>query len=98
MMQGNEIPVRTKAALSPNQLKKTVDETQFEFETTEQVPTLTSIVGQERGRSVMDFGLNVNKIGYNLYVAGIAGTGKTTFTHSIVKEFAKKETTLYDWC
>lgn len=82
----------------PHQLRKTIDETVFEFETTEEVPKLTSIVGQERGRTVMNFGLNVQKIGYNLYVAGIPGTGKTTFTHSIVEEFAQRKVTLYDWC
>lgn len=46
----------------------------------------------------MKFGLNVNKVGYNIYVSGIAGTGKTTFTNSIIKEFAKQDKPLYDWC
>lgn len=93
--QKNEKPI---TALSPDVLKRTVDYTKFEFETTEQVPKLTSIVGQERGRAVMKFGLNVNKVGYNIYVSGIAGTGKTTFTNSIIKEFAKQDKPLYDWC
>lgn len=90
--------IKDTTRLSPEALKKTIDYTLFEFETTEEVPTLKSIVGQERGRAVMKFGLNVNKAGYNLYVSGIAGTGKTTFTHSIVKEFAKRDATLFDWC
>src|SRR5699024_4633816 len=77
---------------------RTVDYTQFEFETTEQVPELTSIVGQDRGRTVMEFGLNINKVGYNIYVSGIPGTGKTTFTHSMVKSFAQTEAELFDWC
>src|SRR5699024_8760904 len=85
-------------AVSPEKLRKQIDETIFEFETTEEVPVLTSIVGQKRGRTVMNFGLNVQKIGYNLYVAGIPGTGKTTFTHSIVNEFAKRDVELFDWC
>lgn len=90
--------LKEKLSLPPGKLKRTVDYTKFEFETTEQVPELTSIVGQERGRAVMKFGLNVNKVGYNIYVAGIAGTGKTTFTNSIIKEFANREAELYDWC
>src|SRR5690625_1532797 len=99
-MNKNNSPetVRQDASLLPRQLKRTVDYTVFEFETTEEVPELTSIVGQERGRAVMKFGLNVNKVGYNIYVSGIAGTGKTTFTNSIINEFAQTETTLYDWC
>jgi len=90
--------IKMRASLSPNVLKKTVDYTKFEFETTEQVPLLANIVGQERGRTVMKFGLNVKKAGYNLYVSGIAGTGKTSFTNSIVREFAKEDTELFDWC
>lgn len=90
--------LKAKVALPPEKLKRSVDSSQFEFETTESLPELTSIVGQERGRSVMHFGLNVNKNGYNLYIAGLPGTGKTTFTNSLVKEFANKKVELFDWC
>lgn len=79
-------------------LKKSVDETELEFETTAEVPTLTSIVGQERGRAAMSFGLKVNKSGYNIYVSGIAGTGKTSYTNSIVQDFANVSSPLFDWC
>lgn len=94
----NELSVKQSTCLSPDALKRTVDYTKFEFETTEDVPALTSIVGQERGRAVMNFGLNVNKTGYNIYVSGLAGTGRTTFTQSIVKGFANKDVELFDWC
>ncbi len=90
--------IKETARLSFDVLKRTVDYTIFEFETTEQVQELTSIVGQERGRQVMNFGLNVKQIGYNIYVAGIPGTGKNTFTHSLINEFAQEEAQLSDWC
>src|SRR5690625_4937728 len=94
----NELISKNKTRLKREELRSTVDHTQFEFETTEEVPMLSNVIGQERGTKVMRFGLNVNKIGYNLYVAGISGTGKTSFTQSIVNEFAQKDTKLYDWC
>lgn len=97
-MDRNKGNVKSRTALAPESLKRTIDYTQFEFETTEEVPELSGIVGQERGAAVMRFGLQMNKVGYNLYVSGISGTGKTTFTNSIVQEFAKNDTTLYDWC
>lgn len=87
-----------QAKLCATQLRKTVDPTIFEFETTEEVPELSSIIGQERGSKVMRFGLQVDKSGYNIYVAGIPGTGKTTFTNSIMNDIAKKEVELFDWC
>ena len=69
----NKGNVKSRTALAPESLKRTIDYTQFEFETTEEVPELSGIVGQERGAAVMRFGLQMNKVGYNLYVSGISG-------------------------
>lgn len=90
--------MEAKARVGVESLKAVVDDTQFPFKTTEQVPGLTGIVGQKRGRDAMTFGLQVNKPGYNIYVAGLSGTGKTTYTNAIVREFAKKKIEHYDWC
>jgi len=79
-------------------LRRTIDESIFTFETTDEVPELQSIIGQKRGQSVMEFGLQVNKLGYNIFVAGISGTGKMTFTESIVNDFANENKQLFDWC
>lgn len=95
-MNANQL--QKKARLSYTQLKKNIDPSSFPFETTSEISTLDGIIGQQRGSQAMKFGLNVKKKGYNIYVAGITGTGKTSFTNSIVKEVAKKDTTLYDWC
>ncbi|PID15044.1 ATP-dependent protease [Sporosarcina sp. P34] len=89
---------KSKAELRPEQLKKIVDSSTFPFNSTEQVEKLTNIVGQQRARSVMNFGLHVNKPGYNLYVAGIEGVGKTSFVNTVVHNFSEKEATLFDWC
>lgn len=94
----NEQSIKRQSALPPSALKKVADYTKFEFETTEQVPKLTNIVGQQRGRAVMNFGLHVRKPGFHLYISGLEGTGKTSFAHSIVNDFADRETNLFDWC
>jgi len=93
-------PEQTKAlaALQPEKLKRYVDPSSFSFHTTAEVPELAGIVGQERGHSVINFGLHVEKDGYNIYIAGLPGTGKTTFANKLVKKFAAKEVDLYDWC
>lgn len=90
--------LKEQAEIQIDSLRKVVDPTVFEFQTTEEVPELNSIIGQERGNTVMRFGLQVKKVGYNIYVSGIPGTGKTTFTHSIINEIAKKDVELFDWC
>ncbi|ARK23024.1 hypothetical protein SporoP32a_01240 [Sporosarcina ureae] len=90
--------MKRKAELQPNDLKKVVDYSVFSFDSTEHVEKLTNIIGQQRARSVMNFGLHVNKPGYNLYVAGTEGVGKTSFVTTVVQDFSKKEAKLFDWC
>src|SRR5699024_2863795 len=84
--------------LTVNELRQTIDESLFDFTTTADVSPLSGVIGQSRGTKVMQFGLQVNKPGYNIYVAGISGTGKTSFTKAIIKEISKEKVTLYDWC
>jgi len=98
LKNSNGQSIRQQAALAPHDLKRFVDYTMLKFESTEQVERLTDIVGQTRARTVMNFGLHVNKPGYHLYVCGIEGTGKTSFVNSIVNDFAQKDGTLFDWC
>ena len=55
--------------------------------TTDMTP-LEDFVGQERAMRAIEFGLGVNKPGFNIFVTGLTGTGKTT----IIKAFLKKIT------
>lgn len=84
--------------LKPQQLKKQHDFEGLEFETTEDIPPLEGILGQERASRAMDFGLKVEKPGYNIYVAGINGTGRSSYAKSIVQSLAKDKPVPLDWC
>ena len=97
-MGHNDKSVSEKSKVQVEQLRNIVDPIVFEFETTEEVPALSTIIGQERGTAVMRFGLQVNKAGYNIYVSGIPGTGKTTFSKSIIQDMGEDEVELFDWC
>src|SRR5690625_4722441 len=90
-MQQENDAVKQKTKLQVTQLKRTVDPSKFVFKTTEELTNLKGIVGQERGHSVIKFGLNVKKVGYNIYIAGLPGKEKTTFANSIVKKFEEIE-------
>lgn len=94
----NKQSVGQRLAVDWEKLRHRIDASSFAFETTENLPKLDGIVGQARGKSVMEFGLNIDQQGYHIYVSGIAGTGKLSFTQSIVQEHAEQEVTLYDWC
>lgn len=74
------------------------DETQFAFVSTEEVEPLEGIIGQRRAEEALSLGLRVNDPGYNIYVAGPHGTGKTTFVRSKVTAWAKNQPPPGDWC
>ena len=60
------------------QLTGTCDAEDLPFETTEDLQSLEGIIGQKRGADALTFGLKIKKRGYNIYVAGTSGVGKTT--------------------
>jgi lon-related putative ATP-dependent protease len=84
--------------LTAEQLKKGCDFDGFEFETTEEIEPLEGIIGQERATRAMEFGLRVEKQGYNIFVSGINGTGRNSYARSIVGRLAKTKPVPRDWC
>jgi len=75
------------------------------FACTAEMTPLEDFIGQDRAIRAIEFGLGVNKPGFNIFVTGLTGTGKT----SIIKAFLKKVTSqpmasdadylsLEDWC
>ncbi|MCH7824574.1 MAG: AAA family ATPase [Acidobacteria bacterium] len=72
--------------LAAEQLRKRCDPEQFSFETTADVSPLEEIIGQERAIRAIRFGLDIQSPGYNVFVAGLSGTGKG----SIVRRFLTK--------
>ena len=81
-----------------DQLNNICNVDKFDFKTTDELEPLTGIIGQERAVEAFDFGLQVKKKGYNIYMAGPPGVGKTSYAKVSCEEIAKKEKTPYDWC
>jgi len=72
--------------LVAKQLRRRCDPESFPFETTADVDPLEEIIGQERAVRAIRFGLDIQSPGYNVFVAGLSGTGKG----SIVRRFLTK--------
>lgn len=70
----------------------------FSFSTTDEIEGLSTIIGQERAVKAFNFGLQVKNKGYNIYMAGPSGVGKTTYAKLSTQAQAKKEKVPYDWC
>jgi lon-related putative ATP-dependent protease len=83
--------------LSPEKLRLIVDPSRFTFETTEELPADTHIIGQPRGTRAIEFGMGINSRGYNVYVMGQKGTGRSTAIERFLQEGAAKEPVPDDW-
>jgi predicted ATP-dependent protease len=68
------------------------------FTTTAELADLLEPVGQERALAAIDFGIHIQKNGYNLYLLGPEGSGKHHLIDSILTEQARSQTTPNDWC
>lgn len=56
------------------------------------------LIGQPSGAEALEFGLNVKSKGYNIYLAGLSASGKTTFAEKFAKDIAVNEEIPDDMC
>ncbi|HWS21172.1 MAG TPA: ATP-binding protein [Methanoregula sp.] len=70
---------------------------QVECSTTETLNPSEEIFGQERAQKALRFGLEIREKGFNIYVAGMPGTGRKTAVKKLVNELAKTEPKADDW-
>ena len=90
--------MQKKNELSYKDLKNYCSIAKFNFETTAELEPTDKGIGQERGIVALEFGLNVDVNGYNLYVEGPSGVGKTMYTKNYLDKISKKKKTPCDWC
>ncbi|HQO96058.1 MAG TPA: ATP-binding protein, partial [Sedimentibacter sp.] len=67
-------------------------------QTSKDVSVLEGVIGQDRAVKSMEFGLSMEASGYNIFVLGPQGTGKTTYTQTVVSKVASKRKVPDDWC
>ena len=84
--------------LTVEDLRNVCDPAVLGFETTKELESLDGIIGQGRAAAAMEFGLAIKRTGYNIYVAGMTGTGRSSYTRSIINKIAQHEKTPEDWC
>ena len=76
----------TYQELIVDQLRWRCDPKSLGFATTEELDLQAEIIGQERAVEAMQLGLDMGSLGYNIFVAGPAGTGRmTTVKHLLSK-------------
>jgi lon-related putative ATP-dependent protease len=74
------------------------DPAAFDFASTADIPELEGSIGQERALKSIDFGLSIADNGFNLFLAGETGTGRSSTIRNLLKKRAKAEPVPHDWC
>ncbi|MDE2028066.1 MAG: AAA family ATPase, partial [Candidatus Omnitrophica bacterium] len=90
-------PVITE--LEPEELKSEYSLEAFNFQTTAELSHQDEhMIGQERAIKAMDFGLQIKRDGYNLFVSGLPGTGRNSRILKAVRKIAATEPVPDDIC
>jgi len=77
--------------LEIEQLRKRIDPASLDFATTLDLPCLDDIIGQDRAVQAMTFGMAIKNTGYNIFVVGDPGSGRTTYTLERLKDQAETD-------
>ncbi len=83
--------------LLPDDLYQYCAPEQFNFASTSELEMLPTMIGQTRALEAVDFGINIEGDGYNLYVMGPTGSGKYTLVKRFLDEHIKHRPQARDW-
>ncbi|WP_296972284.1 Lon protease family protein [Tepidanaerobacter sp. EBM-38] len=75
--------------LTHDQLRETCDKSVLSFKSTKDLTPPADIIGQERAVRAMEFGLKIDLKGYNIFMTGLTGTGKTSYARAAVAKAAQ---------
>jgi hypothetical protein len=68
------------------------------FKTTDDLPDLENVIGQPRAFHALNIGSELNSPGYNIFILGLSGSGRTTLTKEFLHRKASLESVSDDWC
>jgi lon-related putative ATP-dependent protease len=83
--------------LAPADLRRVCDVSHLPFETTAELPYTKKIIGQPRGTHSIEFGIDIASPGFNIFVMGPSGTGRTTTIERFLQEKAAAGPVPNDW-
>ncbi|MFA4924702.1 MAG: ATP-binding protein, partial [Ignavibacteriaceae bacterium] len=69
----------------------------FDFESTSELEPNESIIGQDRALRAIKLGVNLRSPGYNIFIAGLSGTGKATAVKKMLESISATCPVLKDY-
>ena len=82
---------RKPKELTAKQLDYTISYKPRAVKTSDDVKPCEGVIGQDRAIEAIRTGLNVDGTGYNIFIAGRAGTGRVAAAKYLLEEFTKKQ-------
>ena len=86
------------AELSFEKVRRICPKSAIDFPSEIPGSALETIIGQDRAVRALQFGLGIKSKGFNIYVAGLPGTGKTTAVRQFLEILARSKPVPPDWC
>jgi lon-related putative ATP-dependent protease len=84
--------------LTAKEVRRVCNPDSLGFESTEKLEPVQTIIGQSRALQAIQFGLGIQNSGFNIYAAGLPGTGKMTAIVAFLKSLARDKEVPPDWC
>ncbi len=89
---------RVPQELGAEQVRWRCDLSRFEFKTTDDLRACQLLIGQDRALASLKLGLGVRETGYNIFVSGEVGVGRTTAVRRLLKTLEKQGKPPDDLC
>lgn len=83
--------------LSADKLRRAADLDALGFRTTKSLDNLKGLIGQARAVRSIDFGLSVHSKGYNIFIVGEPGSGRTSYALEELRREAATMPAPDDW-
>jgi ATP-dependent Lon protease len=83
--------------LTPEELRWKCDPDVLEFDSTVDLEPIEDIIGQERALKALRLGVELRAPGYNIYIAGLSGSGKATAVKKMLEKIGAGCPPLFDY-
>lgn len=86
------------APLSAQAITQKIPSSTFSFKSTKTLKPFHGVLGQDRAVNALQFGVAMQRPGYNIFVMGDTGTGRSSYVQDFLKSEAKRQETPSAWC
>lgn len=83
--------------LKPDEIRWSCNPDIFKFTSTDELEPIEGILGQERALKAIKLGVDLRSPGYNIYIAGLSGTGKASTVKKMLETISSNCPMLYDY-